>query len=137
MNRYSFVCEIGYGSYGKVYKAVDRRDKRVVAIKVVEGNCLNEIDLMKKFNGPSFVEFYEDFRNEKNKFIVQEYCSHGNICRLKKFANERIALSIIKEVSKSLLIIHSNGYIHMDVKPQNILISRIGEIKLGDFGIAK
>ena len=144
--RFTEIYEIGSGSFGRVVKAYDKETKIVVALKVIsnEGKeSVNifekEIENMKNISGSNnCVKIYDHFnKSNESMNIVMEYCGMGNISQYKSSMNNNILSVIAREVAKALCSIHEHGYIHLDVKPQNILLTTSGDIKLCDFGIMR
>ena len=147
---------IGKGSSGYVYKALNKKDKNIYAIKQSlspENDDLlkNEITIYQKLkNGcPNIIHFYDYFKanNESGETCLCmqiEYCQYGSIREIIKkgrkkniFINEFEISSIIYMVLKSLVYIHNNNLIDRDIKGRNILVDKEGTIKLCDFGICK
>ena len=86
------------------------------------------------------VKFYGSFRTFTHLFLVQEYCSLGDLfCLLNDSGSfgEHWTAFLIAEIAVGLNILHKCGIIYNDLKPQNILMSNDGHIKFTDFGISK
>ncbi len=147
--RYRLDSKIGSGGMSVVYRAMDLQDERVVAIKMLREeysedeeflrHFRNEMEATKDLHHPNIVEIY-DFSQEDNlPYIVMEYVSG---ITLKSYINVvqsmgwRDALNIAAQILSAIDCAHSHGIIHRDIKPQNILITDEGRVKLGDFGIA-
>lgn len=94
---------------------------------------------------PFIVQMYESFQNEAKLFIVLEYCAGGNLTRIlrknkvhgKALLSESEARHYICEVILAIEHLHQNSIIYRDLKPDNILISSDGHVKLTDFGLSK
>ena len=153
---FEIIHKIGKGSSGYVYKALNKKDKKIYAIKQSlspENDDLikNEINVYQKFRNecPNILYFYDFFQanNESGQTclcIQIEYCQYGSIREIIKkgkkkniFINELEISSIIYMVLKSLVFIHKNNLIDRDIKGRNILVDKEGTIKLCDFGICK
>ena len=153
---FEIIQKIGKGSSGYVYKALDKNDNNIYAIKQslsAENDELikNEIAVYQKFNNecPNIIHFYDYFKanNELGKTCICmqiEYCEYGSIREIIKkgkknnvFINELEISAIIYMVLKSLAFIHKNGLVDRDIKGRNILVDKDGTIKLCDFGICK
>ena len=153
---FEIVHRIGKGSSGYVYKALNKKDKNIYAIKQSlspENDDLlkNEITIYQRLkNGcPNIIHFYDYFKanNESGQTCLCmqiEYCQYGSIREIIKkgrkkniFINESEISSIIYMVLKSLIYIHNNNLIDRDIKGRNILVDKEGTIKLCDFGICK
>ena len=153
---FEIIHKIGKGSSGYVYKAINKKDKKVYAIKQSlskESNELlkNEISVYEIFNNecPHIIQFYDHFQanNEtgENCLCMQiEYCQFGSIreiikkgAKKKIYINELEISSIIYMVLQSLIFIHKKNLIDRDIKGRNILVDKNCIIKLCDFGICK
>ena len=153
---FEIIHKIGKGSSGYVYKALNKKDKKIYAIKQSlspENDELlkNEITIYQKFKNqcPNIIHFYDYFQanNEtgQNCLCMQiEYCQYGSIREIIKkgkkkdvFINELEISAIIYMVLISLVYIHKNNLIDRDIKGRNILVDKEGSIKLCDFGICK
>ena len=153
---FEIIHKIGKGSSGYVYKAINKKDKKIYAIKQSlspENDELlkNEITIYQKFKNecPNIIHFYDYFQanNEtgQNCLCMQiEYCQYGSIREIIKkgkkrnvFINESEISAIIYMVLISLVYIHKNNLIDRDIKGRNILVDKEGSIKLCDFGICK
>ncbi len=153
---FEIIQKIGKGSSGYVYKALNKKDKKIYAIKQSlspENDELlkNEITIYQKFKNecPNIIYFYDYFKanNESGNTCLCmqiEYCQYGSIREIIKkgkkkniFINELEISSIIYMVLISLVYIHKNDLIDRDIKGRNILVDKEGTIKLCDFGICK
>ena len=153
---FEIIHKIGKGSSGYVYKAINKKDKNIYAIKQSlspdnDELIKNEITIYQKFKNecPNIIHFYDYFKanNESGQTCLCmqiEYCQYGSIREIIKkgkkkgiFINEIEISAIIYMVLKSLEFIHKNNLIDRDIKGRNILIDRNGIIKLCDFGICK
>lgn len=148
---YETLSEVGKGSFGKVIKAVFKRTREEVAIKVVEKallkkeaktkQALREKALMAKLKThPGVVRLMSTFQDEERLYFVMEYCPNGT---LDEFLQRYGILSLQQarffaaEIVSVLEYLHSLGIAHRDLKPNNLLISISGRLKLTDFGTAK
>ena len=153
---FEIIHKIGKGSSGFVYKAINKKDKKIYAIKQSlskESDELlkNEISVYEIFKNacPHIIQFYDHFQanNEsgENCLCMQiEYCQYGSIreiikkgAKKKVYINELEISSIIYMVLQSLVFIHKNNLIDRDIKGRNILVDKNCIIKLCDFGICK
>ena len=156
---YTFVEKLGSGSYGAVYKAHRKTGARdVVAIKCVKksnlsknevDNIVTEISLLKKLKHDFIVEM-TDFSWDKNYiYINMEYCGVGDLSRFirsRKKLPENTCHVFLQQLASALKYLRQNNVAHMDLKPQNILLTNVisskttrfkGPIlKLADFGFA-
>ncbi|KAA6377715.1 MAG: putative Serine/threonine-protein kinase 3 [Streblomastix strix] len=145
---YEIVSEIGKGTYGKVYKAICKEDKKPRALKEIKIQSLdelhsiaNEISIMQKCKHKNIVRYYETLRYGENCIVIaMEICEGGSLMSL--FDKSHIGLDeeqlsfAVKEVLKGLSFLHKKKVIHRDIKAGNILITANGDIKLADFGVS-
>ena len=144
-NKYIFIKDLGNGGFGKVFLAKERVSNRFVAIKqlltenkFLQENIIHEIKTIAKFENPNIVTFYHHFREEGIFYLVMEYCSGGSLrdkINSNTYTNTE-AIDWMITLAKSLRIIHKKGIIHHDIKPDNILFTQNGNIKIADFGVA-
>ena len=153
---FEIINKIGKGSSSYVFKALNKNDKKIYAIKQSLSHdddelLKNEIKVYQKFNNncPYIAKFYDYFRannmNDKTCLCMQiEYCQYGSIRDIiKRGKRENISIneleisSIIYMVLQSLVFIHKNNLIDRDIKGRNILVNTEGMVKLCDFGICK
>lgn len=140
---------LGEGTYGVVYKARDKNTGEVVALKRIrleiedEGipsTTLREISVLRQLKHPNIVMLNDVVQSEGRLFLVFEFVDKD----LKKYFDATEGL-LTPQVVKSFLwqllrgthYCHVKGVVHRDLKPQNILISRDGDLKIADFGLAR
>ena len=149
-DRYEIISKIGSGGMADVYKAKDHTLNRFVAVKVLKPEFRKDKGFITKFRveaqsaaglaHPNIVNVYDVGEDNGISFIVMELVE-GNT--LKEYIEKkgrlavREATSIAIQVSMGLQAAHNNGIVHRDVKPQNIIISTDGKVKVTDFGIAR
>ncbi|KAG1664358.1 Cyclin-dependent-like kinase 5 [Nymphon striatum] len=137
------------GTYGTVFKAKNREKGEIVALKRVrlddddEGvpsSALREICLLKELKHKNIVRLYDVLHSEKKLTLVFEHCDQD----LKKYfdsLNGEIDPDIVKsfmyQLLQGLAFCHCHNVFHRDLKPQNLLINKNGELKLADFGLAR
>ena len=150
-NRYEIIRKIGDGGMAFVYEAKDRLLNRIVAVKVLRPEFVDDEEFLAKFkreaeavaniSHPNIVNVYDVGCDGKVNYIVMEYVDGQNLKEIIKnegTLDEYTALDITKQIAKALSAAHKKGVIHRDIKPHNILISSEGRnIKVADFGIAK
>ena len=144
-NKYIFIKDLGNGGFGKVFLAKERVSNRFVAIKqlltenkFLQENIIHEIETVAKFENPNIVTFYHHFREEGIFYLVMEYCSGGSLSdkiKSNSYTNTE-AIDWMITLAKCLRIIHKKGIVHHDIKPDNILFTQNGTIKIADFGVA-
>lgn len=150
-NRYEIINKIGDGGMAFVYQAKDRLLNRIVAVKVLRPEFVDDEEFLAKFKReaeavanithPNIVNVYDVGCDGKVNYIVMEYVDGQNLKEIIKnegTLDEYTALDITKQIAKALGAAHKKGVIHRDIKPHNILISNEGRnVKVADFGIAK
>ncbi|MBO5564884.1 MAG: Stk1 family PASTA domain-containing Ser/Thr kinase [Lachnospiraceae bacterium] len=149
-DRYEILDKIGTGGMSDVYKAKDHKLNRLVAVKMLKTELSENADFVSKFRveaqaaaglmHPNVVNVYDVGEEKGVNYIVMELVDG---ITLKKYIEKKArlsvkeAISIAIQVSMGLEAAHKNHIIHRDIKPQNIIISKEGKVKVTDFGIAK
>ena len=153
IGKYRVLCELGRGATGAVYMAEDTFNNRDVAIKVMfpevlkhaedgplyKSMFLNEASLAGKIMHPHIVGIYDAVVDESMSYIVMEYVEGGTLeqyCKPDKLLDPLIVAEIIFKCVRALGFANTQGLIHRDVKPGNILYKSGSDIKLADFGAA-
>ena len=150
-NRYEILRKIGDGGMAFVYQARDKLLNRIVAVKVLRPEFVDDQEFLVKFkkeaeavaslSHPNIVNVYDVGEDGKVHYIVMEYVDGQNLKEIiqdEGRLEEYTALDIAKQIARALSAAHRNGIIHRDIKPHNILISKEGrQVKVADFGIAK
>ncbi|XP_071457331.1 cyclin-dependent kinase-like 4 [Marmota flaviventris] len=149
MEKYEKLAKIGEGSYGVVFKCRNKSSGQVVAIKkfveseddpVVKKIALREIRLLKQLKHSNLVNLIEVFRRKRKIHLVFEYCDHTLLNELERNPNgvaDGVIKSVLWQTLQALNFCHKHNCIHRDVKPENILITKQGIIKICDFGFAR
>lgn len=148
--RYEILEKIGTGGMSDVYKAKDHKLNRFVAVKVLKQEFSENANFVSKFRieaqaaaglmHPNIVNVYDVGEEGENHYIVMELVDG---ITLKKYIEKKARLSVKEAVSIAIQVsmgieaAHNNHIIHRDIKPQNIIISKEGKVKVTDFGIAK
>ncbi len=148
--RYEIISRVGAGGMADVYKAMDHKLNRLVAVKVLKAEFRGDGSFVAKFRKeaqaaaglahPNIVNVYDVGEDRGLYYIVMELVEG---ITLKSYIDKKGKLSIKEatsiaiQVSLGLESAHNQGIVHRDVKPQNIIISVDGKVKLSDFGIAK
>ena len=148
--RYEIISRIGAGGMADVYKAQDHKLNRLIAVKVMKAEFREDTSFVTKFqkeaqaaaklSHPNVVNVYDVGEDRGLYYIVMELVEGitlKNYIARKGKLSVKEATSIAIQVSLGLEAAHNVGIIHRDVKPQNIIISTDGKVKLSDFGIAK
>ena len=149
-DRYEILEKIGTGGMSDVYKAKDHKLNRFVAVKVLKQEFSENANFVSKFRieaqaaaglmHPNIVNVYDVGEENGIHYIVMELVEG---ITLKKYIEKKSrltykeAVSIAIQISMGIEAAHNNKIIHRDIKPQNIIISREGKVKVTDFGIAK
>ncbi|KAH0288715.1 Pkinase-domain-containing protein, partial [Aureobasidium sp. EXF-3399] len=140
---------VGSGTYGKVYKAVHVYTGDKVALKKIrmEGErdgfpvtAIREIKLLQSLNHTNVVKLQEVMVERNDCFMIFEYLSHDltGLLNHPSFAlTEGHKKDLAKQLFEGLDYLHKRGVLHRDIKAANILVSRNGELKLADFGLAR
>ena len=149
-SRYEIHELIGVGGMAVVYKAYDIEEDKIVAIKILKDEYLGNKAFIKSFKNeskaiavlshPNIVKVYDVSFGTKIQYIVMEYIDgitlKEYIARQKEISwND--AVYFIQQILKALKHAHGKGVIHRDIKPQNIMLLKDGNIKVTDFGIAR
>lgn len=149
-DRYEILEKIGTGGMSDVYKAKDHKLNRFVAVKVLKQEFSENANFVSKFRieaqaaaglmHPNIVNVYDVGEENGIYYIVMELVEG---ITLKKYIEKKARLSVKEAVSIAIQVsmgieaAHNNHIIHRDIKPQNIIISKEGKVKVTDFGIAK
>ncbi|XP_052805726.1 cyclin-dependent kinase 2-like [Mya arenaria] len=150
MENFQKIEKIGEGTYGVVYKAVDRNTGQLVALKKIrldadsEGvpsTAIREISLLKELDHVNIVRLLDVVHSEKKLYLVFEFLQMD----LKKLMDscppsglgENLVRSYLYQLLLGISYCHAHRVLHRDIKPQNLLIDKQGNIKLADFGLAR
>jgi serine/threonine protein kinase len=149
--RYEKLEKIGTGTYGVVYKARDKNKTEIVALKKIlldvepEGipsTAIREICILRELLHPNIVELKDVVATDDKLYLVFEYVDQD----LKQYLDSlprdqmqdmRTIKSFLYQILLGVSYLHSKRVLHRDLKPQNILITRSGNVKLADFGLAR
>ncbi len=148
--RYQVTQRLARGGMATVYRAIDTRLSRTVAVKVMHIGLGDDAEFTRKFDQearsaarlshPNVVSGFDQGHDEGRPFIVMEYvagCTLRDVISRDAPMEPRRALALIEPVLGALAAAHEAGLVHRDVKPENVLISDRGQIKVADFGLAK
>lgn len=142
MNRYNRGELLGSGTYAKVYKGYDLLKERVVALKMIQINekegmpstALREISILKSVSHENIVKILDIIHTKEYLCIVFEFMDYELMDYLDKHGN---VSNMIQQLLNGLMYIHSHCIVHRDLKPSNILVSKSGELRIADFGLAR
>jgi eukaryotic-like serine/threonine-protein kinase len=147
IGKYRITQLIAQGGMGAVYKAIHPTLRRNVILKKLTARgspqfverFKREASIMMDFKHKGIVTVYDHFKEGNSYYIVLEYVdgfSLAELIRRRRSIPDELGLYIFLQVCVALKYAHDQGVIHRDIKPSNILISKKGEVKLVDFGIA-
>jgi len=147
MDRYKIIKEVGDGTFGSVWRAINKHTGEIVAIKKMKRKyysweeCINlrEVKSLRKMNHPNIVKLKEVIRENDILYFVFE-CMECNLYQLMKDRAKLFSEAEVRnwcfQVFQGLAYMHQRGYFHRDLKPENLLVSK-DLIKLADFGLAR
>jgi beta-lactam-binding protein with PASTA domain len=150
-NRYRIVKPLGAGGMAEVYLAHDNVLQRDVALKVMSGRYADGEEFVERFkreaqsaavlSHPNIVSIYDRGESENGTYyIAMEYLCGGTLKDriLKRGAlPPRTAAAVALQIAEALQAAHEAGVVHRDIKPHNVLVTEAGNVKVGDFGIAR
>jgi serine/threonine-protein kinase len=157
LGRYEILAELGRGAMGAVFRARDPRIDRIVAVKTIAvpaGDVNSAEEYRRRFfreaqaagrlSHPGIVTIYDVGEEESSQspFIVMEYIDGRALSDVVEdmaggVLPQDTALDLIRQIAVALDYAHGQGIVHRDIKPSNILVTRDGQAKIADFGIAK
>ncbi|KXG47657.1 uncharacterized protein PGRI_015270 [Penicillium griseofulvum] len=137
---------IGGGSFGKVFKGLDKRTGESVAIKIIDvenaeddvDDIIKEIAILSELKSPYVTKYHGSYLKGSNLWIIMEFCAGGSchgLLRPGVIHEEYIAI-ILRELLRGLDYLHSDQKLHRDIKAANVLLSASGQVKLADFGVS-
>ena len=146
--KYEILKILGEGGYGKAFLVKRKSDNQLLVAKTIKLSILscsktgmNEVNILSSLNHPNIISYIESFIHNDFLYIIMEYADGGDLSlKIQKhgklFTEEEI-LKMFTQLVLAIQYIHDNKILHRDIKPQNIFLTKNGDIKLGDFGIAK
>ena len=149
--RYLIKALIGAGGMANVYKAVDLKENRLVAVKILKEECMKNEELVRRFkneskaisllDNPHIVKVYDVSVTDKVQYIAMEYVDGITLKEYMEYRKQPLTyketLHFITQTLDALRHAHEKGIVHRDIKPQNIMLLADGNIKVMDFGIAR
>lgn len=149
-DRYKIINKIGSGGTADVYLAWDGKLNRYVAIKILSKTYASEKNFVARFkkeaqilarlNDPNIVAIYDWGQFDNSYFICMEYVegqSLEEIIDKQGIISPEVTARYAIQICSALEVAHKNNLIHRDIKPQNIIVTPDGTVKITDFGIAK
>ena len=147
IDKYRLESLIARGGMGKVYKGIHPTLHRPVILKqlTLQGNPAmierfrREARILMDFRSDHIVDVYDHFKKGSNHYIVMEYIDGVSVQSLlarERYFDNAVCAFIALRIAKALAYAHGKNVIHRDIKPDNVLISKKGDVKLADFGIA-
>ncbi len=149
-SRYEILAKLGEGGMGAVYKVRDRELDRIVAMKVIRPSLAQNAEMLNRFKQEIIIARQVTHRNVSRiydlaeagglKFITMEFVEGRNLASLLRLKGKFVpkeATEIIIQVCRALEAAHSEGVIHRDLKPQNIMVDAHNRVVVMDFGIAR
>jgi len=146
---YQKIEKVGEGTYGVVYKAIDTRTGELVAMKKIRSESedegvpsttIREIAFLKELQHPNIVALREVLHCNKKLHLVFEFVDQDLRTHLESFpayVPPAQVRSYTQQILTGLLFCHTHRILHRDLKPQNLLIDKKGNVKLADFGLAR
>ncbi|XP_052170191.1 serine/threonine-protein kinase MHK isoform X2 [Diospyros lotus] len=147
MERYKVMEELGDGTCGSVYKAINMETSEIVAVKKMKRKfysweeCMNlrEVKSLRKLNHPNIIKLKEIVRESNELFFIFDYMEYNLYQIMRRqhrpFSEEEIRAFMV-QVLQGLAHMHTTGYFHRDLKPENLLVTN-DVIKIADFGLAR
>ena len=148
LNAYTFMEELGHGSFSTVRKVINNENKQQYACKIFpKANLLDsgdqsrfqrEINAMAFIRHENIVALYDFFWDEQNFYLITDLCPDGelydHIIKMKHF-DEPLAALIFQQIATAVSVCHSYGIAHRDLKPENVLVDKFPHVKVSDFGL--
>ncbi len=148
--RYEIIDEIGRGGMAVVYRIMDHTLQKQAALKMIKGSLQKDEAYLKRFireaqaaarlSHPNIVDVYDVDRDRGHWFIVMELVEGVTLkqyIQSKGRLSSSECLSITMQAADALAAAHKEGIIHRDIKPDNLIITTNGNVKISDFGIAR
>jgi serine/threonine-protein kinase len=148
--RYAVESFIAHGGMATVYLATDNRLERRVAVKVMHAHLSDDPDTVARFerearsaarlSSPEIVSIFDQGSDAGRAYLVMEYVPGINLRVLLRDRGRLTpgeALAVMDHVTSALATAHAAGLVHRDVKPENVLVTADGRVKLADFGLAR
>lgn len=153
LSDYIIQGEVGRGSFGVVYKAINQIDQRIYILKKIhmcalspkrQSDALYEVQILKTLDHPHIIKYYGSFLQDQTLHIIMEYAEGGDLQKhlrqfrqnKKKFAEKEI-WRYAEELASAISYLHTRNIIHRDIKCLNILLTKDQKLKLADLGASR
>lgn len=145
--KYDLIRELGRGGFGRVWLASDRViPGRKVAVKWIRDgmsdaaaeSLIDEMTFLDRLDHPHIVKFLHHAKDGGDFYLVMEYCAGGSLdaCANRRPLDPAQVFAWGKTLADTLAMVHGHGIVHHDIKPNNILLTEDGRLKIADFGVA-
>ncbi len=141
---------LGVGTVGTIHRATEKSSGEHFAVKklhpgvsqdqLIRARFRREMAILERLNHPHIVRYYGGGEDDGTLFYVMELVDGGTVkglLQIKGVFDWPIVVEVTRQICSALQYAHNNGVIHRDLKPSNLFLTKSGEIKLGDFGIAR
>ena len=141
---------LGVGTVGTIYRATEKATGQQVAIKklhpgvsqdpLIRARFRREMSILERLSHPHIVSYFGGGEDDGTLFYVMELIDGGTVkslLQIKGVFDWQIVAELTRQISSALQYAHNHGVIHRDLKLSNLFLTRTGEVKLGDFGIAR
>ena len=142
--------KLGAGAFGEVFKVCERTTGKRFALKIIKcsndvelNNVMDEMKALSKLDHPNIIRFF-DTKHRQNKMfsaeisLLFEYCTKGTLSkRLLRPSSKQRHMQWMRQLADAVAYIHSKTLVHRDLKPDNIMLTDGGNIKVGDFGLSR
>ncbi|XP_046322269.1 aurora kinase C-like [Marmota monax] len=138
---------LGKGKFGNVYLARLKKNRFIVALKVLfksqiekaglEHQLRREVEIQAHLRHPNILRLYNYFYDSRRIYLILEFAPRGELYNLLQRSgplDEQHTATIMEELADALTYCHNNKVIHRDIKPENLLLGLMGEVKIADFG---
>ena len=150
---YTLGAALGKGSFAKCFivhshkyqtefvcKVINHAISKTANMNLVKRTYVSEIEALSHLTHPNITHIYDHFEDDNYLFIIMEYCEMGSLDKYllkhKKVSHAqlaRFALGLVQGIQYT----HNRGFVHLDIKPANLFLTKNGNLKIGDFGLAR